>query len=193
MMFGNARNLITLIPSICSLGKKRLLEENSEEFSLESVATYKALQLTIQSWQESSHIGNSKTDLMVAAKIYREAMLMFLHTAFYASNVADPRLLALVDTSIEAIFPLVDSSLDADSPVMPIMLWPCMIIGSCLRQPEQRKYLRHRMLESPFNMTIVQTSVQLLDWLWEDGALDAYGPYGLGSVMKKHGIMYSMS
>lgn len=129
---------------------------------------------------------------MVAARVYKQAILVFLHTTFYASKATDPRLLTLIDTLIDAIFPPVDS-LDADSPVLPIMLWPCMIIGSCLRQPKQREYLRDRMLETPFNMTGLLSAVQLLDWLWEDSALDAYGPYGLGSVMRKHGVIHSMS
>jgi len=101
------------------------------------------------------------------------------------------RLLTLIDTSLYKTLPFL--GLDTDSPVLSVMLWPCMIIGSCLRESVARQYLRGKMLETRFNMKLVQRSVQLLDWLWEDNALDAYGPYGLGVVMRKHGVMHSMS
>ncbi|KIM93770.1 hypothetical protein OIDMADRAFT_173118 [Oidiodendron maius Zn] len=193
-MFGYARDLLSLVPTICTLGYNRILEESAGECSFESLACYKAIQSKIENWQEPSPRENSgidTKDLTNAAKVYKEAVLIFLHTAFYASNVTDPELLALVDKSICATLVLTD--FDTDSPVLSVMLWPCMIIGSCLRQPVQREYLRYKMLEAPFNMTVVRSSVQLLDWLWEDSASDAFGPYGLGSVMRKYGVIHSMS
>jgi hypothetical protein len=193
MMFGFSRNLLTLLPSICELGYNRILEENFGKYSFDSVARYKSIQSKIESWQEPSTTENSGVDvkdLVVASKIYKEAIFIFLHTAFYGSKVNDPELLNLIETSISNALPF---SIDNNSPVLSVMLWPCMIIGSCLRGSDVRQYLRGRMLETHFNMTIVLRSVQLLDWLWEDDAVNAYGPYGLGVVMRKHGIMHSMS
>lgn len=46
------------------------------------------------------------------------------------------------------------------------------------------------MLNNPFKMTNILYAVRLLDLLWEDDALDAYGPYGLGKIMKKYGVTY---
>ncbi|KAF4632078.1 hypothetical protein G7Y89_g6048 [Cudoniella acicularis] len=194
MMFGYARNLLTLLPSICMLGYNRTLEENAGKYSFENIAWYKALQFKIESWQEpstSEDSGNDIKDLVVASKVYKEAILIFLHTAFYGSKVGDPELLSLIDTSLSKTSSFF--GFGTDSPVLSVMLWPCMIIGSCLRESVARQYLRGKMLETRFNMTLVLRSVQLLDWLWEDNALDAYGPYGLGIVMRKHGIMHSMS
>lgn len=193
-MFGYARDLLSLVPTICTLGYNRILEESAGECSSESLACYKAIRSKIENWQEPSTRENSgiyTKDLTNAAKVYKEAVLIFLHTAFYASNVTDPELLALVDKSI--CESLVFADFDTDSPVLTVMLWPCMIIGSCLRQPVQREYLRYKMLETPFNKTVIRSSVQLLDWLWEDSASDAFGPYGLGSVMRKYGVIHSMS
>ena len=193
-MFGYARDLLSLVPTICTLGYNRILEESAGECSFESLACYKAIQSKIENWREPSTRENSgidTKDLANAAKVYKEAVLIFLHTAFYASNVTDPELSALVDKSICAT--LIHADFDTDSPVLSVMLWPCMIIGSCLRQPDQREFLRYKMLEAPFNMTVVRSSVQLLDWLWEDSAPDAFGPYGLGIVMRKYGVIHSMS
>ena len=194
MMFGFARDLITLIPSICTLGYNRIIEEDTGMDSLESAACYADLLWKLENWKESPISEASKSnvnDLLLAAKLYKEAILIFLHAAFYASKVTDPEFLRLVDTSLYAALSSID--FDNDSPVLPVMLWPSMIMGSCLRDPMQREYLRCKMLQTTFNMTVVLNSVQLLDWLWEDNSIDAYGPYGLGSVMKKHGIIHSMS
>lgn len=193
MMFGYAQSLITLIPSICTLGYDRLVEQTSGTYSFESVASYRALLLKIESWQEPLHrpySGKTETELISAAEAYRTAILIFLHAAFYATNVTTPEALTLIDELIHASF--LSLSFDEDSPVLSVMLWPCMIIGSCLRDPFQRAYIRSKMLKAPFNMTIVLNSVQLLDWLWEDTDPNIYGPYGLGIVMKKHGVVHSM-
>jgi len=93
MMFGYARNLLTLLPSICTLGYNRILEENTGKYSFENIAWYKRLQSKIESWQElstSEESGGDVKDLVMASKIYKEAILIFLHTAFYGSKVDDP-------------------------------------------------------------------------------------------------------
>jgi Fungal specific transcription factor domain len=194
MMFGCAQSLLTLIPSICKLGQDRILEEKSGHFSFDNFACYKALQSKIESWQEplpTESDGQSTKDVINAGRLYKEAILIFLHTSFYASNVGDPELLALIDMSLYNAHSFY--VFESDSPVLSVLLWPCMIIGSCLRQPGHREHLRDKMLETPFNMTVVQNSVKVLEWLWEDSDSNAYGPYGLGIVMRKHGVMHSMS
>lgn len=193
-MFGYARSLLTLIPSICKLGHDRL-EEKSGSVSFKNIALYKSLQSTIETWRIPDAAARSdivSNDLSVAAQIYRQAILIFLHTSFYASETKHPQLLILVDASIDKIFPLI-SDLSPDSSVLTTFLWPSMILGSCLRDPLHREELRNGMLRTPFNMTSILEAVQLLELLWEDPAPDSYGPYGLGNVMKKHGKIYSMS
>ena len=187
-MFGYARSLFVLIPSICQLGYNRLLEESSQDPSFESTALYKSLQSRIESWQLPDAVvqsGSISDDLSIAAEIYRQAILIFLHTSFFGSDATHPRLLALVDASIDQIRPLVEF-LFPDSSALTILLWPSMILGSCLRDPLHREELRNSMLKAPFNMTSTVRAVQLLELLWEDSAPDSYGPFGLGSVMQKH-------
>jgi hypothetical protein len=66
-----------------------------------------------------------------------------------------------------------------------------IIMGSCLRLPEKRHKPREMLVASPFHMTAVPRTIQLLDWLWEDAS--AYGPHGLEAVMKKHKINLCMA
>lgn len=190
VMFGYAQGLIELIPSICKLGYKRIAEESRGECSFESIALYRSLGSQIQEWQAPPSIYKDEgyaCNLDVAAKIYQNAVLIFLHANFYGSNVSEPALLDLVDTSIDSLLPLV-KSFSSHSSIASTMLWPCMIIGSCLRHVEQRNVLRALILASPFNMTGVSKAIQILDWLWEDDDICSYGPYGLGAIMKKHKI-----
>jgi Fungal specific transcription factor domain len=191
-MFGCAQDLVQLIPSICNLGYRRLAEESNGECYFETVVLYESIKSKIQNWQPPEIIPRddySIKDRVMAAKIYQQALLLFLHANFYGSNVSDPTLLALVDETLEMLFPVV-ADLPEDTPVMSTLLWPCLIIGSCLRDPLHRMALRQIMLASPYNMVLISQTVQILDWLWED---EGFGPYGLGSVMKKHKITHCVS
>lgn len=188
---GCAQDLIELISSVCQFGYRRIAEEQNNESPSESMALYRSVESKIQSWQPP-HItikdDYSAKDRIIAAKFYQQALLVFLHASFYASNNMEPTFLALVEKSLEKLIPLV-ADLPEDTPIMATLLWPALIIGSCLRHPLHRMLLRHRMLASPFKMLLVSKTVQLLDWLWEE---DEFGPYGLGSVMKKHKITHCM-
>lgn len=99
-MFGYARDLITLIPSICTLGYNRLLEDDTTGSpAFNSVALHNVIHSKILCWEEPKVEANSGSDtkeLVAAAKVYKEAILIFLHTAFHASQVEDSQLLALL-------------------------------------------------------------------------------------------------
>jgi Fungal specific transcription factor domain len=189
-LLGCGQDLFELIPSICKFGYRRITEEKNDKISFETIALYKSLESKIRDWQPPEEVSQSSStkDRIVSAKIYQQALLVFLHANYYGSKVTDPKFLALVDTSLAMSVPLLDN-ITEDSPIMATLLWPGLILGSCLQQPLHRMLLRHRMLASPFNMLLVSQTVQLLDWLWQD---NEFGPYGLGNVMKKHKIKHCM-
>ena len=191
-MMGCAQGLFELIPSICKFGYERLREGCQEECSLETIGFYKLLESKIQNWQPPKITVKEDAfakDRTTAAKIYQQALLIFLHANFYGPKVSDPTFLAQVEASLEILLPLV-GDFPEDTPIMTTLLWPSLILGSCLRHPLHRMLLRHRMLASPFNMLLVSNTVQILDWLWEG---EGFGPYGIGAVMKKHNITHCMS
>jgi hypothetical protein len=148
------------------------------------MAMYKSFESKIKNWKEPEHSLGSSNDFLTAAKIYQQALLIFLHTNFWGSNVSDSVLLDMVDDAIGILLSLI-ALVPADSPILTVLLWPSMIIGSCLRRPEHRAFLRDMMNSSPFRNASVSRAVQTLEWLWEDGG---YGPYGLGATIKKHNI-----
>lgn len=183
-MLGCAHDLFELIPSICKLGETSLQEEREGLYSFETMAMYKSFESKIKNWEEPEHTFGNNSDFLIAAKIYQQALLIFLHTSFWGSNVSDPVLLDMVDHSIEILLSLI-VMVPADSPILTALLWPSMIIGSCLRRPEERAFLQSMMASSLFNNASVSRAVQTLEWLWEDGG---YGPYGLGATIKKRNI-----
>jgi hypothetical protein len=190
-LLGCAQDLFKLIPSICKFGYRRLNEEKNQKFSFETIALYKSLESKIQDWQPPKVIDRedfSTKDRITAAKIYQQALLVFLHGNYYGSKVMDPKFLALVDTSLAKSLPFIGDISD-DSPIMTTLLWPGLVLGSCLQQPLHRMLLRDRLLGSPFNMMLVSQTVHILEWLWEEGE---FGPYGLGAVMKRHKIIHCM-
>jgi hypothetical protein len=197
-MLGCAQNIFEMIPSICKLGYKRIQEQtqdiyNGDHFA-ENITTYKLLEARILGWKPQENFDQKDeftNDRIVSAKIYQQSLLIFLHANYYGSQVSDPTFLNLVDKSLQAIVPLV-MILPLESPILSTFMWPVMIMGSCIRDPLFRVLLVARIQDSPFNMTMLGKGIQLLEWLWEDDDPTAFGPYGLGLVMKKHKVSYCM-
>jgi hypothetical protein len=188
-MMGYAQDLFSMIPSICKFGYQRLQEEKEGEYSFESLSIYKSLETKINNWQVPKNATDS--DIITTAEIYRVSLLLFLHAGFYGSAISNTEFHSLISACLSTLLPLT-MDLSPDAPISTTLLWPCMIIGSCLQGPDAAtEYLRDRMLNSPFNMLIVSGAVRILDWLWEDESL--FGPWGLGEVMKRHGITHCMS
>jgi hypothetical protein len=102
-----AHDLFELIPGVCKLGEKRLQEERDGLYSFETMVTYKSLESKIKNWEEPDHALGSNNDFLTAAKIYQQALLIFLHTNFWGSNISDPVLLDMVDHSIEILLSLI--------------------------------------------------------------------------------------
>jgi hypothetical protein len=197
-MLGCAQALFEMIPSICKLGYRVIQDQRNDTYSgehlAENITAYKLLESRILGWQPRENTPGQDefiSDRMIAAKIYQQSLLIFLHSNYYGSHVSDPIFLNLIDKSLEAIIPLV-MLLPLDSPILTTFMWPIMIIGSCIREPLGRSLLLDRVRDSPFNMTSISKGIQLLGWLWEDDDPTAFGPYGLGLVMKKHNVTYCM-
>jgi hypothetical protein len=170
-----------------------MMEDRRGESTSEFFSQYQTLQQKIQNWEPptSRYLDTSpeKTNtLIIAARIYQKGLLIFLHSSFYISNAKDPILIAEVDSIADEMFLLLE---EISTRAASTILWPMIIMGSCLRLLEKRHKLREMLVASPFHMTAVPRTIQLLDWLWEDPS--AHGPHGLEAVMKKHKINLCMA
>jgi hypothetical protein len=168
-MLGCAQTLFEMIPAICKLGYRVIQDQRNDTYSgehfAENITAYKLLEARILGWQPRENNPEKDeftSDRVIAAKIYQQSLLIFLHSNYYGSQVSDPTFLNLIDKSLEAITPLV-MLLPLDSPILTTIMWPIMIIGSCIREPLGHGLLLGRIRDSPFNMTSICKGIQLLE------------------------------
>ncbi|EXJ79520.1 hypothetical protein A1O3_07799 [Capronia epimyces CBS 606.96] len=197
-MFGCSHGLFELMPRVSELGKQRRLEEASGYCTSASFAFYQLLESKIRGWQVPENLEGDADwvdQLGMAATIHQHTLLIFLHTTFYGSSVESPRLRDMVDESVSVILPLWKAlyATEPMSPLVTTMIWPAMIAGSCSRRPEQQGVIRSELSKSHYHMNITKRAIQLLEWLWEDQSDQAYGPFGLEVMMKKHNFNICMA
>lgn len=202
-MLGCAHSLFQLIPQISQLGLRRREEQDMSVSSGNLAFQYSLLEVKLEHWEPSvDRYKNSEFpgQLLAAGRIYQYAILTFLHTTYYGSDVTNPILLQKVDSLILKLFQLMKERKWAQPnqpkqtpAIATTLLWPYVIMGPCMRDPEHQLHIRSMLQRSPFEMTIVQRVLQLLEWLWADSSAYAYGPYGLEIIMKKHNMNICMA
>ena len=200
-MMGCAHGLFELIPSICRLAHARMGGNLHGMASAESLAQYSWLEQRIRTWTVPGNLlggGEWFDQLSTAAYIYKYALLVFLHTAFHCSPIADDQVISRLQPEIDAIIPLALQLLPYDdpSPLANILLWPAIIVGSCLRHGEQQRLLQTTLTGHPFNLAITDRAARLLGLLWNEHAEPAkplFGPMGLQIIMEKYKINLSMA
>ncbi|KAE8446358.1 hypothetical protein EG329_012107 [Mollisiaceae sp. DMI_Dod_QoI] len=202
-MFGCAHGIFQLIPRVCQLGYQRRLDQQKSTPSTTTDLEYVLLEEDIENWEpemERYGTAESPNHLLAAGQIYQYALLTFLHASYYGSDVTNATLLKKADILIERLFQLIKERRwqQIDQPkrmpaIATTLLWPYIIMGSCMREPEHQIHIRTMLLRSPFEMTIVSRALQILEWLWVDSSEYAYGPYGLEIIMKKYGVNMCMA
>ncbi|CZR56113.1 uncharacterized protein PAC_06001 [Phialocephala subalpina] len=202
-MLGCAHGLFQLIPRVCQLGFECQWKQREGISSSSAAFEYTLLEAKIEKWQppaERYDAAEVPSELLAAGQIYQYALLGFLHTIYYGPDVTNPELLSKVDVLIQRLFHVMseDRWRNFDQPtrtpaIATTLLWPYIILGSCMRDPEHQIRIRSLLSRSPFEMTIVQRVLQLLEWLWADSSEYAYGPHGLEIMMRKHNMNICMA
>ncbi|OCT46153.1 C6 zinc finger domain-containing protein [Cladophialophora carrionii] len=195
VMLSCGQGLFELIPQVSILARKRLMEEASGLRSSESQATYECLLDSISQWQPPpviSEMTEWQQECAWAGEIYRQALFIFLKASSCGSVVNNPKTIIAIQRHIDTAFPLlVPVSL---TPLVTVLLWPLMMIGSCLIcESQRREYLKFLDTEPKVEIGQVSQAGKLLQYLWEDGDERAYGSFGLHLIMKKHNINFSMA
>lgn len=62
-----------------------------------------------------------------------------------------------------------------------------------MTESEHQEHIHLMLLTTPFEMTIVQRVLQLLELLWADDGKYAYGPYGLEITMERYKMNICMA
>lgn len=71
------------------------------------------------------------------------------------------------------------------------LLWPILIAGSCMIEPEHCQAFSDGLAMTRYKMRNVAAARKVLELLWADSDPEAYGPHGLLFITQKHGLEHS--
>lgn len=192
-----------MIPRLSLLAAERLREEEegqrrgSSVISHETTVKFKTLQATIEEWQpdenaQPSKVGNpTLAEIRSTTELYRRGLLIFLHASACGSVVSNPKAICAIQEHIDPMFALFSSL--SQSLLGAILLWPIMIMGSCLTTISQREMLVSRLINCRYRTDNLDEVVDLFTLLWAEDDPRCFGPYGLYVVMRKHDINFCMA
>ncbi|KIW35325.1 uncharacterized protein PV07_02027 [Cladophialophora immunda] len=188
-------SLFEKIPLVSVLARRRLCEEEQTGgCSWETFSTYQSLLEDILNWTSGppgSQMKEYETAQRLAGEVYRHALLIYLKVSMCGAVVSNsPEVLVEIQELIDAVWDLYAAVVD--SPFGTAMLWPTVIIGSCLTRETQRERLRAVATCPRWHMRVTEACINMLKLLWTDPDPRAFGPYGLHFIMKKHKINFCM-
>lgn len=116
-------------------------------------------------------------EAQVVAKIYHQALLALLYTGRHGRRAPDEALFALIDPLIDEFLRL-RATIPPDSPVWSLMLWPTVMIGSCIRRPDHQEMIT----DKDCCMLPVVKAFNVLQQIWDDDREMVFGAVGLSIV-----------
>ncbi|KIW81500.1 hypothetical protein Z517_04525 [Fonsecaea pedrosoi CBS 271.37] len=195
VFFSCGQGLFEMISQVSILAMKRLIDEECGLKNPETQLEYEHFVDTITQWQSppvAVEMVEWETEHVWMGEIYRQALLIFVKACMCGSVVNNPKVIVAIQGHIDAALPLLVPV--ALSPFITIMLWPIMIIGSCLiSQYQRREYMGMLRTKTHVDSSQVSEAAKLLEYLWEDPDERAFGPFGLHFVMRKRDINFSMA
>ncbi|KIY02167.1 uncharacterized protein Z520_02305 [Fonsecaea multimorphosa CBS 102226] len=195
VFFSCGHGLFELISQVSILATERLTDEESGVNSPDTQVEKDRLVDTITRWESppvAPEMAEWQAEHVWTGEIYRHALLIFIEASMCGSVVSNPKVIVSIQRHIDKALPLIVPV--AKSPFNTILLWPTMIIGSCLIcQGQRRDYIRLLRTKPTIDISQVNEAANLLEYLWEDEDERAYGPFGLHFVMEKRRINFSMA
>lgn len=184
VLFGSAHRLLGLIMPI-SQAARRLSREPDENERQDTLRSFESKIQAYSTTVPTAHFTASET----AASIYQQALLIYLYTLFHGTSPPNLSLYARIDPCIDRVFELMRGVLPF-SAALTTLMWPALIIGSCIRDPSQQAVLLACMESLPIRMGSCKRMREVLASVYgareEDERI--YGPYGLETVMGREGV-----
>lgn len=191
-MLNGVHTVFEIIPQISLFAAEQKTQNNSGQY-LDRLRTYNNLKRIILNWSPSPpppQYDNDSSQRTTALMVYRYALLIFLETALSPVTVHDNArkrdLQFYIDAGMAGLREF------STSHYASIMLWPSLIVGSCMKQEEQRNLLKDLLDHNHFHMKNTGQAGKLLELLWAVDNEDTAGPYGIGLVMDKYGFNYGV-
>lgn len=133
---------------------------------------YEELVFQLRAWKPPTL---QSTEKSTASIIYQNAFLIYLYCLFHPSSLPSP-ILTEISLRTEICLPLLVSLYPSAMEV--VVLWPAMILGSCLEKENERKMVRDAFGRGRYRMMVVQRGMEMLERVWgSEGVL--YGVRGL--------------
>jgi hypothetical protein len=196
VMFGGGHSLFELISLISLFAAPQESPPSIHDAAdLERYEIYEQLKSRTINWKppETDYFVHEH-DLLSGRKetleFCRQALLIFLETAISPFSKYDTariyQLQPLLDVAISYVPQILSSKFSC------IVMWPLMILGSCLVEEDQRKAMKDVLIHNQYMMRNTAQASNLLELLWLDPHDYAIGPYGLGLLMENYKLDYGV-
>ncbi|KAB8253796.1 fungal-specific transcription factor domain-containing protein [Aspergillus pseudonomiae] len=185
---------LDIIPRVISLCIRRQAEIMFDEHSSESWAEFVELMTLIETVGSSGsgsaddpHPATSPEEheqSLTIAAIYRHALAIFAYDAMWCGTIVgdESRLAAVREHALSALM-LMPTLMD--TPLRNVLLWPTIVIGSCLVNEAEWDVIRNiSSIREPISVVIKMKS--MLEDLWSANDPALFGPYGLHKHMVSH-------
>lgn len=193
VMFSGAHSLFELISSVSLFaGQQDSQPSTGNNLTLDRYEIYKQLKTRIGNLEPLA-MEHPDTEVLpgrsAILEVFRIALMVFLETAVSPFSKHSERvhhLQPFLDLALHYIPQVLRSNYSC------ILMWPIMIIGSCLMREEQREVIANILIDNHYFMRNTAQGSVLLQLLWNDPDEFSFGPYGLGLLMKRHGLYYGV-
>jgi hypothetical protein len=201
MVICGYEGLLCNLPEIALLAAQVLRDEAEPDFAElppSTRARHAELSARIAAWALPEDLapvaGVSTSQRAALGEAFRHGVRIFLEAGMLgAGGGTAAQRLALQAQAVAVLRLAVGHGL-TDSALTPMLLWPALMGGCVLVDGAARQMLTRSWRGARYATWIGVRTLELLERLWdEEGDPSAWGPYGLGVVMKRYGISISMA
>lgn len=180
---------LELIPRVVTFCTRRQAEMTFNECSPESWAKFFEIMSIIESFGfaddflEAGLPPEHEQDLALLA-VYCHALAIFTYDAMWCGTIpGDENQLSIVRWHALSALALIPNLMDTH--LSSVLLWPIIVIGSCLVNEEEWDTIRS-LLSIKEQIFVVMKMKTMLEALWAENDPVYFGPYGLHKLMLSH-------
>ncbi|KAJ5090481.1 hypothetical protein N7532_009165 [Penicillium argentinense] len=180
---------LEVIPRVISLCTRRQAEIMFQECSSENWAEFVQLITIIETIGSADDLPEPAINLeheqsLSVSAIYRHALAIFAYDAMWCGTIAeDESRLSVVRRHALSALMLIPTLMDTH--LRNVLLWPTIVIGSCLINETEWDVIR-KVLSNREPLFVVMKMKTMLENLWAENDPVYFGPYGLHKHMLSH-------
>ena len=129
------------------------------------------------------------------AEVQRNGTLIFLYAALYQTTLPGAQFVAdvqpVVDRTLSMGLPLVSNP--QGFPMTTIMLWPALLVGSCITSSAQQKIVDKALaiIYATYQAEVVESVRLIMNRFWAQK--DTYGPIALDHMIRNGGLKFGIA